>query len=91
MLPIADMKRSRSVLSYSRHRHIHVCRSRPLDLPRRARAAKTFYSLPPYAVGWERRNEYGDLVDEEQEERQRIDNALYDMNDLGHTQGEIDS
>jgi hypothetical protein len=41
-------------------------------------------------VGWERRNEYGELVDEEDEERQRIENALYDMKDLDQSQRDID-
>jgi hypothetical protein len=54
-------------------------------------AAKTFFFLLPYTVGWERRNEYGELVDEGEEERLRIDNALYDMNDLDHMQREIEA
>ena len=41
-------------------------------------------------MGWERRNEYGELVDEEDEERQRIENALYDMKDLDQSQRDID-
>lgn len=41
-------------------------------------------------MGWERRNEYGELVNEEEEERQRIENALYDMKDLDQSQRDID-
>ena len=48
------------------------------------------YLLPYDTVGWERRNEYGELVDEEAEEHARIDNALYDMCDLELSQQLID-
>ena len=41
-------------------------------------------------VGWERRNEYGELVNENDEENQRIDNVLYDVKDLDLAQREID-
>ena len=41
-------------------------------------------------MGWERRNEYGELVDEEAEENAWIDNALYDMRDLEQSQRVID-